>query len=142
MATYFPRPFNPTIGTWALEQAKAFHRASEEALSRVAGNESRVESNSHALDAGHSALDSSPPATSNLPPVTGFCVVSGNPWFPKIAGKLKAGIRVYSDCPEQYDWDGVKVDYLTMLFYPFGKLDAIFNRVGESMPLGYSENSG
>jgi glycosyltransferase involved in cell wall biosynthesis len=65
--------------------------------------------------------------------VTSFRVVSGNPWFPKIAGKLKPGIRVYSDCSRSHSWDGVAVDYLPMLFYPFGKLDAIFNRVGESM---------
>jgi hypothetical protein len=36
LATYFPRPLNPTIGTWALEQAKAFLRASREAPLRVA----------------------------------------------------------------------------------------------------------
>jgi glycosyltransferase involved in cell wall biosynthesis len=53
--------------------------------------------------------------------------------FPKIAGKLKAGIRVYSDCPARYDWEGVEVDYLPMLFYSFGKLDALFNRVGEPL---------
>jgi hypothetical protein len=35
LATYFPRPLNPTIGTWALEQAKAFQRASEEEQARV-----------------------------------------------------------------------------------------------------------
>ena len=121
------------IGTWALEQAKAFHRASEEVQLRVTGNESRVESDSHALDAGHSPLDSSPPATGYPPPVTGFRVVSGNPWFPKIAGKLKAGIRVYSDCPKTYSWEGLQVDYLPMLFYPFGKLDTLFNRLGEPL---------
>jgi len=44
-----------------------------------------------------------------------------------------AGIRVYSECPRSHSWDGVEVDYLPMLFYPFGKLDAIFNRVGEPM---------
>jgi glycosyltransferase involved in cell wall biosynthesis len=107
LATYFPRPLNPTIGTWALEQAKALKR--------------NAESGNLTLDAGHSPL------------VSSFRVVSGNPWFPKIAGKIKAGIRAYSDCPEQYNWDGVQVDYLPMLFYPFGKLDAIFNRVGEPM---------
>jgi hypothetical protein len=36
LATYFPRPLNPTIGTWALEQAKALKRASKEAQSRAA----------------------------------------------------------------------------------------------------------
>ena len=35
LATYFPRPLNPTIGTWVLEQAKAFHRASTEEQARV-----------------------------------------------------------------------------------------------------------
>jgi hypothetical protein len=35
LATYFPRPLNPTIGTWALEQAKALKRASKEAQLRV-----------------------------------------------------------------------------------------------------------
>lgn len=65
--------------------------------------------------------------------MTSFRVISGNPWFPKIAGKLKAGIRVYSDCPRSHSWDGVEVDYLPMLFYPFGKLDAAFNRVGETL---------
>jgi glycosyltransferase involved in cell wall biosynthesis len=124
LATYFPRPLNPTIGTWALEQAKAFHRASKEAQSRVAGSELRVQPDS--VSGGMI-----PPVTSNPPPVTSFCVVSGNPWFPKIAGKMKAGIRVYSDCPRSHSWDGVEVDYLPMLLYPFGKLDAIFNRVGE-----------
>jgi hypothetical protein len=39
LATYFPRPRNPTIGTWALEQAKAFQRASEEAPLRVASGD-------------------------------------------------------------------------------------------------------
>jgi glycosyltransferase involved in cell wall biosynthesis len=127
LATYFPRLHNPTIGTWALEQAKAFHRASKEAQSQVAGSELRVQPDS--VSGGMS-----PHATSSYPsPVTSFRVISGNPWFPKIAGKLKAGIRVYSDCPARYDWDGVAVDYLPMLFYPFGKLDGIFNRVGESM---------
>lgn len=123
LATYFPRPLNPTIGTWALEQAKAFQRASEEARSREGSSELRVTSGDQS--AGGAS------ATSNPPPVTSFRVVSGNPWFPKIAGKMKAGIRVYSDCPRSYSWDGVEVDYLPMLFYPFGKLDAIFNRVGE-----------
>jgi len=123
LATYFPRPLNPTIGTWALEQAKAFQRASEEAPLRVASSELRVRSG----EAGGA------PATSNPPPVNSFRVVSGNPWFPKIAGKMKAGIRVYSDCPRSHSWDGVAVDYLPMLFYPFGKLDAIFNRAGEPM---------
>jgi glycosyltransferase involved in cell wall biosynthesis len=107
LATYFPRPLNPTIGTWALEQAKAFAR--------------KAESRNSALDAGRSPL------------VSSFRVVSGNPWFPKLTGKLKAGIRVYSECPRKHAWDGVEVDYLPMLFYPFGKLDAIFNRVGEPM---------
>ena len=123
LATYFPRPLNPTIGTWALEQAKAFQRASEEAQLRVAGSKLRVTSG----EAGGA------PATSSPPPVTTFRVISGNPWFPKIAGKLKSGIRVYSECPRSHSWDGVEVDYLPMLFYPFGKLDAIFNRVGEPM---------
>jgi len=39
LATYFPRPFNPTIGTWALEQAKAFLRASKEAQLRLMSSE-------------------------------------------------------------------------------------------------------
>jgi glycosyltransferase involved in cell wall biosynthesis len=126
LATYFPRPLNPTIGTWALEQAKAFQRASEEAQSRVAGSELRVPPDS--VSGGMI-----PPVTSNLAPVTSFRVVSGNPWFPKIAGRMKAGIRVYSDCPRSHSWDGVEVDYLPMLFYPFGKLDGMFNRVGGAM---------
>jgi len=125
LATYFPRPLNPTIGTWALEQAKALKRASTEAQLRVAGCELGVTSG------GQSAGGA--PATSNPPLVTAFRVVSGNPWFPKIAGRLQAGIRVYSDCPRSHSWDGVEVDYLPMFFYPFGKLDAIFNRVGEPM---------
>jgi glycosyltransferase involved in cell wall biosynthesis len=134
LATYFPRPLNPTIGTWALEHAKAFHRAARlnaedrraeiEDSWQVAGSESRVEP-----DSANCSLK--PPATSNPPPVTSFRVISGNPWFPKIAGRLKAGIRVYSDCPKTYPWDGVQVDYLPMLFYPFGKFDGFFNRVGE-----------
>jgi glycosyltransferase involved in cell wall biosynthesis len=123
LATYFPRPLNATIGTWALEQAKAFQRASKEAPLRVVSSELRVRSG----EAGGAS------ATSNPPPVTSFRVVSGNPWFPKIAGKMKAGIQVYSGCPRNHSWDGVQVDYLPMLFYPFGKLDAIFNRVGEPM---------
>ena len=110
LATYFPRPLNPTIGTWALEQAKALKR--------------NAESGNCALDSGHSALAA---------PSGALRVVSGNPWFPQIAGKLMAGIRVYSECPRSHSWDGVEVDYLPMLFYPFGKLDAIFNRVGEPM---------
>jgi glycosyltransferase involved in cell wall biosynthesis len=125
LATYFPRPLNPTIGTWALEQAKALKRAATEAQLRLAGRELRVTSGDQSAGGAH--------ATSNPPPVTSFRVVSGNPWFPKLAGKLKAGIRVYSDCPRSHSWDGVEVDYLPMLFYPFGKLDAIFNRVGEPM---------
>ena len=123
LATYFPRPLNPTIGTWALEQAKAFQRASEEAQLRVASSELRVRSG----EAGGAS------ATSNPQPVTSFRVISGNPWFPKIAGRLKSGVRVYSDCPRSHSWDGVEVDYLPMLFYPFGKLDSIFNSVGEPM---------
>jgi hypothetical protein len=35
LATYFPRPLNQTIGTWALEHAKALKRASKEAPLRV-----------------------------------------------------------------------------------------------------------
>jgi hypothetical protein len=35
LATYFPRPLKPTIGTWALEQAKALKRASTEEQPRV-----------------------------------------------------------------------------------------------------------
>jgi glycosyltransferase involved in cell wall biosynthesis len=145
LATYFPRPLNPTIGTWALEQAKAFHRAARlNAEDRRSGivdweptearraeiglrpaelprteDRGRRSEAVKPLDSGHSALDSS------------FRVVSGNPWFPKIAGRLKSGIRVYSNCPKNYFWDGVQVDYLPMLFYPFGKLDFIFNTVGE-----------
>jgi len=46
---------------------------------------------------------------------------------------MKAGIRAYSDCPRSHSWDGVEVDYLPMLFYPFGKLDTIFNRLGEPL---------
>lgn len=126
LATYFPRPLNPTIGTWALEQAKAFLRASKEAQSRVTSSELRVHS-----DSAFGGVIS--PATRHQQPATHFRVVSGNPWFPKIAGRLKAGIRVYSDCPRSHSWDGVEVDYLPMCFYPFGKLDAIFNRVGEPM---------
>jgi glycosyltransferase involved in cell wall biosynthesis len=126
LATYFPRPLNPTIGTWALEQAKAFQRASEEAPLRVASSELRV----HPVSASGGMIS---PATSDPPTVTSFRVISGNPWFPKIAGKMKAGIRVYSECPRSHSWDGVAVDYLPMFFYPFGKLDAIFNRVGEPM---------
>ena len=136
LATYFPRPLNPTIGTWALEQAKAFQRASEEAPLRVAGSKLRMQ-----LDSASGGMIT--PATSNPPPVNSFRVVSGNPWFLKIAGQLKAGVRVYSDCPRSHSWDGVEVDYLPMLFYPFGKLDAIFNRVGESMlQLGWLSING
>jgi len=125
LATYFPRPLNPTIGTWALEQAKALKRASMEAPLRVAGSALRVQP-----DSASGGMIS--PA-SYTPPVTSFRVISGNPWFPKIAGKMKAGIRVYSECPRSYSWDGLEVDYLPMLFYPFGKLDSILNRVGEPM---------
>ena len=127
LATYFPRPLNPTIGTWALEQAKALKRASTEAQLRVAGSELRVTSGDQSAGGA--------PATSNPPPATSFRVVSGNPWFPKLAGRLKSGVRVYSESPRSYSWDGVEVDYLPMCFYPFGKLDAIFNRVGEPMLL-------
>jgi len=84
LATYFPRPLNPTIGTWALEQAKALKR--------------NAESGNCALDSGHSALAA---------PSGALRVVSGNPWFPKIAGRLKSGVRVYSDCPRSHSWDGV-----------------------------------
>ena len=125
LATYFPRPLNPTIGTWALEQAKALKRASTKARLRLGSSELQVTSEDQFAGGA--------PATSNPPPVTSFRVISGNPWFPKIVGRLKAGIRVYSDCPRKHAWDGVEVDYLPMLFYPFGKLDAIFNRVGEPM---------
>jgi len=125
LATYFPRPLNPTIGTWALEQAKALKRASTEARLRVGSSELRVRSGDQFAGGA--------PATSDPPPVTSFRVISGNSWFPKLSGNLKAGIRVYSDCPRSHSWDGVAVDYLPMLFYPFGKLDGIFNRVGESM---------
>ena len=115
LATYFPRPRNPTIGTWALEQAKALKRNAEKL---------KAESGNLALDAGHSSLDA---------PSAALRVISGNPWFPKITGKLKAGVRVYSDCPRSHSWESVEVDYLPMIFYPFGELDPIFNRVGEPM---------
>ena len=95
LATYFPRPLNPTIGTWALEQAKAFHDSPELEVK----------------------------------------VVSANPWFPKWSGRLKKGVRAYSDCPRSHDWGGVQVEYVPMLYYPFGKLDAVFNRVGEPLLL-------
>jgi glycosyltransferase involved in cell wall biosynthesis len=141
LATYFPRPLNPTIGTWALEQAKALKRNTEpmpagagweDCHRQPSGQDERertsqklkAESGNLALDSGRSAFDT---------PSGALRVVSGNPWFPKLAGKLKSGIRVYSDCPRSHSWDGVAVDYLPMLFYPFGKLDSIFNRVGEPM---------
>ena len=108
-----------------MEQAKALKRASTEAPLQVSGSEFRVTSVDQSAGGA--------PATSNPLSVNYFRVVSGNPWFPKIAGKMKAGIRVYSECPRSHSWDGVEVDYLPMLFYPFGKLDAIFNRVGEPM---------
>ena len=103
------------MGTWALEQAKALKRNAEKL---------KAESGILALEVGHSLLAA---------PSGALRVVSGNPWFPKLAGRLKWGVRVYSDCPRSYSWDGVGVDYLPMLFYPFGKFDAIFNRVGEPM---------
>jgi hypothetical protein len=74
LATYFPRPLNPTIGTWALEQAKAFARKAE---SGNAEKLKRLDSASPTLDSRHLTLDSA------------FRVVSGNSWFPKIAGKMK-----------------------------------------------------
>jgi glycosyltransferase involved in cell wall biosynthesis len=89
LATYFPKPGNPTIGTWALEQAKAFHESPELELK----------------------------------------VVSCNPWFPKVAGRLKRGIRAYSDCPLSYNWNGVEVLYPKMVLYPFGQLDFLTNRL-------------
>lgn len=125
LATYFPRPLNQTIGTWALEQAKALKRASTEAQMRLGSSELRVKSGDQFAGGA--------PATSSPPPVTSFRVVSGNPWFPKIAGRLKSGVRVYSECPRSHSWDGVEVDYLPMFFYPFGKLDGMFNRVGGAM---------
>ena len=115
LATYFPRPLNSTIGTWALEQAKALKRNVEKL---------KAESGNLALDSGRSAF---------VAPSGALRVVSGNPWFPKFVGRLRAGIRVYSHCPPKHSWDGVGVNYLPMLFYPFGKLDSIFNRVGEPM---------
>ena len=38
LATYFPKPGNPTIGTWALEQAKAFHESAELEVKVLSGN--------------------------------------------------------------------------------------------------------
>jgi hypothetical protein len=75
LATYFPRPLNPTIGTWALEQAKALKRASTEEQLRLAGRELRVTSGDQSAGGAH--------ATSNPPPVTapevpGFFVRLGN----------------------------------------------------------------
>lgn len=94
LATYFPKPLNPMIGTWALEQAKAF---------------------------------------TSMDPSISLRVVSGNPWFPKIVGRWKTGIRAYSDCPQAHSWNGVEVEYPRMFFYSFGVLDGIFNRVGEPL---------
>jgi glycosyltransferase involved in cell wall biosynthesis len=89
LATYFPKPGNPTIGTWALEQAKAFHESPELEVK----------------------------------------VLSGNPWFPKFAGRLKKGIQPYVECPSEYNWNGVEVFYPRMLLYPFSTLDFLTNRL-------------
>lgn len=87
--TYFPKPGNPTIGTWALEQAKAFHAA----------------------------------------PDLEVKVLSVNPWFPILLGKLKRGIRAYSECPSIHYWEGVEVHYPKILLYPFGRLDFLTNNL-------------
>jgi glycosyltransferase involved in cell wall biosynthesis len=108
LATYFPKPLNPTIGTWALEQAKAFHAMTSPPL------EGKILKSCNAEDVE-------------------LRVVSGTPWFPKVAGLLKAGIRAYSHCQPRYDWDSVRVEYPRMLFYPFGKFDSLFNRIGEPL---------
>ncbi len=80
LAAYFPKPGNPLIGTWALEQAKA--------LARREDLEVRV--------------------------------VSCNAYIPRFVGAIKKGARAYSDCPPNYDWDGLRVDYPHWLVYPMG----------------------
>jgi glycosyltransferase involved in cell wall biosynthesis len=89
LATYFPKPGNPTIGTWALEQAKAFHESADLEVK----------------------------------------VLSGNPWFPKFAGRLKKGIQPYVECPSEYKWNGVEVFYPRMFLYPFSTIDFLTNRL-------------
>lgn len=78
LATYFPKPSNPLMGTWALQQAQALGE--------------------------HSGIT--------------LKVVSFSSWVPQAASLLTSGAGSYANCPGQYTWDGLPVEYPKWLWYP------------------------
>src|SRR5580698_5113942 len=76
LATYFPKPGNPLMGTWALSQAQALQRQD---------------------------LD--------------IKVVSLTSWIPKFLARTN-GAAAYADCPQQFSWGSLKVEYPRGLWYP------------------------
>lgn len=97
LASYFPKPGNALLGTWALDQAKAFRRTGAE-----------------------------------------VAVVSLTPWFPRWPGQ-RAGIRAYSMCPAQAEWDGLTAFYPRWPTYPMAGFERLFRRRPEVfLRLGWS----
>jgi glycosyltransferase involved in cell wall biosynthesis len=76
LATYFPKPGNPLMGTWALSQAQALQRQD--------------------LDVK---------------------VVSLTSWIPKFLARTN-GAAAYADCPQQFSWGSLNVEYPRGLWYP------------------------
>lgn len=76
LATYFPKPGNPLMGTWALAQAQALQRQD--------------------LDVQ---------------------VISLTSWIPSFMARSK-GAAAYADCPRQFVWGQLSVQYPRCLWYP------------------------
>jgi glycosyltransferase involved in cell wall biosynthesis len=76
LATYFPKPGNPLMGTWALSQAQAFQRQGLEVQ-----------------------------------------VVSLTSWIPRFLARSR-GAAAYAECPRQFSWGPLTVQYPRSLWYP------------------------
>lgn len=49
-------------------------------------------------------------------------VLSFTSWLPRLAGRFSAGARAYAECPSEYQWDDLSVEYPRWLFYQVGPL--------------------
>lgn len=64
-------------------------------------------------------------------------VVSCNAYFPRIAARIKPGVRAYSECPPSHDWDGLRVDYPRWLLYPIGGQGPTYRYPAPFLRLGW-----
>jgi glycosyltransferase involved in cell wall biosynthesis len=76
LATYFPKPGNQTMGTWALDQALALKRQPIE-----------------------------------------LRLVSFTSWVPRLLARSR-GARAYAECPPEFAWEGLRVEYPRWIAYP------------------------